>query len=71
MIAKIGNSLIKKLVPGEKVYEVRDLNLKGFLIRVHPSGSMSYIYQYTRGRRINLGKVGVISAAKAREKLLK
>ncbi|HIF0138901.1 TPA: phage integrase [Legionella anisa] len=70
MIAKIGNSLIKKLVPGEKVYDVRDLNLKGFLIRVHPSGSMSYICQYARGRRINLGKVGVITAAQAREKAI-
>jgi len=70
MIAKIGNSLIKKLVPGDKVYDVRDLNLKGFLIRVHPSGSMSYICQYARGRRINLGKVGVISAAQAREKAI-
>lgn len=70
MIAKIGNSLIKKLIPGEKVYDVRDLNLKGFLIRVHPSGSMSYICQYKRGRRVNLGKVGVISAAQAREKAL-
>ncbi|KTD36792.1 site specific recombinase [Legionella nautarum] len=70
MIAKIGNSLIKKLIPGEKVYDVRDLNLKGFLIRVHPSGSMSYICQYKRGRRVNLGKVGVITAAQAREKAL-
>ncbi len=70
MIAKIGNSLIKKLIPGEKVYDVRDLNLKGFLIRVHPSGSMSYICQYKRGHRVNLGKVGVITAAQAREKAL-
>jgi hypothetical protein len=70
MIAKIGNSLIKKLIPGEKVYDVRDLNLKGFLIRVHPSGSMSYICQYKRGRRVNLGKVGIISSAQAREKAI-
>lgn len=70
MIAKIGNSLIKKLIPSEKVYDVRDLNLKGFLIRVHPSGSMSYICQYKRGHRVNLGKVGVITAAQAREKAI-
>ncbi|MBA2649744.1 MAG: site-specific integrase [Legionella sp.] len=70
MITKIGNSLIKQLIPGEKVYDVRDINLKGFLIRVHPSGSMSYICQYKRGRRVNLGKVGVITAAQAREKAL-
>lgn len=31
---------------------------------------MTYICQYKRGRRINLGKVGVISAAQAREKAL-
>ncbi len=70
MLAKIGNSLIKQLIPGEKVYDVRDINLKGFLIRVHPSGSMSYICQYKRGRRINLGKVGVITAVQAREKAM-
>ena len=70
MIAKIGNSLIKKLIPGEQVYDVRDLNLKGFLIRVHPSGSMSYICQYKRGHRVNLGKVGVITAPQAREKAI-
>ena len=70
MIAKIGNSLIKQLIPSEKVYDVRDINLKGFLIRVHPSGSMSYICQFKRGRRINLGKVGVITAAQAREKAI-
>ncbi len=70
MQAKISNSLIKTLLPAEKVYDVRDLNLKGFLIRVHPSGSMSYICQYKRGRRINLGKVGVITAAQAREKAM-
>ena len=70
MQAKINNSLLKTLLPSEKVYDVRDINLKGFLIRVHPSGSMSYICQYKRGRRVNLGKVGVITAAQAREKAI-
>ncbi|MBN9226675.1 MULTISPECIES: site-specific integrase [Legionella] len=70
MLAKISNSLIKQLVPREKEYDVRDINLKGFLIRVQPSGSMAYICQYKRGRRVNLGKVGVISAAQAREKAI-
>lgn len=70
MLAKISNSLLKTLQPQEKVYDVRDAHLKGFLIRVHPSGSMSYICQYKRGRRINLGKVGVMTAAQAREKAM-
>lgn len=70
MQAKISNSLIKTLVPGDKVYDVRDIHLKGFLIRVHPTGNMSYICQYQRGRRVNIGKVGVISPAQAREKAI-
>lgn len=70
MLAKISNSLLKTLEPKDKVYDVRDPYLKGFLIRVHPSGNMSYICQYKRGRRINLGKVGVITPAQAREKAI-
>ncbi len=70
MQPKINNSLLKTLLPRDKVYDVRDLNLKGFLIRVHPSGAMTYICQYKRGRRINLGKVGVITPAQAREKAI-
>ncbi len=70
MQAKISNSLIKTLVPADKAYDVRDIHLKGFLIRVHPTGNMSYICQYKRGHRVNLGKVGVISAAQAREKAI-
>ena len=70
MQAKINSSLLKTLLPSEKVYDVRDHNLKGFLIRVHPSGGMSYICQYKRGRRVNLGKVGVITPAQAREKAI-
>ncbi|WP_133139689.1 site-specific integrase [Legionella genomosp. 1] len=71
MLAKISNSLIKTLVPNEKkAYDVRDINLKGFILRVHPTGSMVYICQYARGGRVNLGKAGVISAAQAREKAI-
>ena len=70
MQLKISNSILKKLTPSEKPYDVRDINLKGFLIRVQPSGNMSYVCQYKRGRRVNLGKVGVITAAQAREKAI-
>src|SRR6478735_4998786 len=70
MKALIGNSLIAKLTPREKQYDVRDTKLSGFLIRVNPSGKMFYVCQYKRGRRINLGKVGVLSPAQARDKAL-
>lgn len=67
---KINNTLIKKLIPGEKEYEVHDIDLKGFMIRVFPSGTMRYVCQYKRGKKINIGTVGVISAAQAREKAI-
>jgi len=66
--AKINNTLIKKLLPEDKEYEVHDTDLKGFVIRVFPSGTMRYICQYQRGRKINIGTVGVITPAQAREK---
>ena len=70
MKAKINNTLIKKLLPEDKEYEVHDLDLKGFMIRVFPSGTMRYVCQYKRGKKINLGTVGVMTAAQAREKAI-
>ncbi len=57
MKAKINNTLIKKLLPEDKEYEVHDLDIKGFMIRVFPSGTMRYVCQYKRGKKINLGTV--------------
>lgn len=68
MKAKINNTLIKKLTPNNKEYEVHDTDLKGFILRVFPSGTMRYICQYQRGKKINVGTVGIISPAQAREK---
>lgn len=68
MKAKINNTLVKKLVPEEKEYEIHDADLKGFFIRVFPSGTMRYVCQYKRGGKINIGTVGVITPAQAREK---
>lgn len=70
MKAKINNTLIKKLLPEDKEYEVHDVDLKGFIIRVFPSGTMRYVCQYKRGKKINLGTVGIMTAAQAREKAM-
>lgn len=64
----INNTLITKLKPQEKQYDVRDSKLKGFMIRVTPKGKMSYVCQYQRGRRINIGNVGVLTPAQARDR---
>ena len=51
----ITNTLIAKLKPKQKQYDVRDSTLKGFMIRVHPSGNMTYALQYKRGGRVTIG----------------
>jgi hypothetical protein len=69
MIADISSRTISRLQPGPKVYEVRDKRLKGFLLRVLPSGKMSFICQYARGKRITIGHVGIVTAAQARDEV--
>lgn len=68
MQAIIGNRLLPALKPQESPYEVRDTKLKGFILRVQPSGTMSYIVEYGRGKRITLGKVGVLIPTQARDR---
>lgn len=71
MQAKIGAALMPKLKPESKPYEVHDTELKGFLLRVQPTGVISYYCTYrnkTRKRnRILLGRHPTISATKARD----
>lgn len=68
MKAAITNTLVSQLKPTNKQYDVRDNKLKGFLIRVNPSGKMNYVCVYKRGRRINIGSVDILTPAQARER---
>lgn len=68
MKATINTSLLARLQPGEKPYDVRDDKLTGFLVRVNLSGKLLYMCEYARGKRVTIGKVGVLSPAQARDK---
>lgn len=68
MQAVITQKLIQSLKPDSDPYEVRDQTVKGFLIRMQPSGTASYVVQYKRGKRITLGKVGILTPGLARER---
>ena len=68
MQALIGATLVKQLQPGEKPFEIRDARVKGFLLRVQPSGAMTYYVEYGRGKRMSLGRSEVIQPEKARER---
>jgi integrase len=58
MKAKIGAALISRIKPADKPYEIRDEQLIGFLVRVQPSGTMTYYAEYGRGKRMRIGAAG-------------
>lgn len=76
MQAQITQKLLPRLKPETEIdgvrltapYEIRDALLKGFVIRVQPSGIRSYIAQYGRGKRVTLGSVDVMLLSTARER---
>ena len=68
MQALISERVVKSLRPDTKPYEVRDSRMAGFILRVQPSGVMSYIVQYSRGQRETLGKTTTLTATQARER---
>jgi integrase len=67
MRAVISNGLLKTIQPVAKPYEIWDSKLTGFLIRVQPSGRMTYMCQYARGKRASIGPVGTLTPAEARD----
>lgn len=67
MKAEISNKLLRSLTPQNKVYEVRDTSLKGFLLRVEKGGTKTYFIEYARGKRIKLGRADALTPHQARE----
>lgn len=68
MQAVISNSLVNSLKPTTKPFEVRDTRLKGLLLRVQPSGVMSYVCEYGRGKRVTIGRADALAPAQARQR---
>lgn len=67
MKANINSTLVQRLKPKSKPFDVWDEKLTGFLIRVNVTGKMLYMCQYGRGKRVAIGKVGILSPAQARD----
>jgi integrase len=73
MQAKITQRNLPKFKATEKRYDVRDSELKGFILTVHPTGRRMYYCEYARGKREKLGLVPAVTPEQARgkaEKLL-
>jgi integrase len=68
MQANITADLVKRLKPDEKPYEVWDTELKGFIVRIQPSGLKTYLVEYARHKRITIGQsTPQFTAAEARK----
>ncbi len=71
MQKKLTTTTVKALEPGVKPFEVVDSEIKGFLLRVQPSGAKTYYYSYRtstgKRKRIKLGAHGAVTVAMARD----
>ena len=68
MQVALTNTFVGRLKPHAEPYEVRDTRLKGFLVRIQPSGHIAYYVQWSRGKRKSLGRADVLTADQARTK---
>lgn len=62
-------TMIEKLEPKEKMYDVRDSKITGLYVRVQPTGVKSFRFEYKRGKHYTIGRVGPITLAQAKEKI--
>lgn len=71
MQAKIGTRTVDAIEPREKPYEINDTDLKGFGIRVQPSGIATYFCTYRlpdgRKNRVSIGRTTVLTPVQARD----
>ncbi|MCH9027208.1 MAG: tyrosine-type recombinase/integrase [Proteobacteria bacterium] len=71
MKAKLSSRTLQSLQPCDKPFEVVDSELKGFLLRVQPSGAKTYYFSYrnSQGRRgrYRIGNGDALSPAQARD----
>ncbi|MGO8422524.1 tyrosine-type recombinase/integrase [Rhizobium ruizarguesonis] len=72
--SEITLNLIKRIKPGESEYFVSDTSVSGFVIRVRPTGGMTYYYIYRYGsgrkaptRKCSIGSINKVTPDEARK----
>lgn len=71
MKKKLTSRVIQALMPSNSPYEVRDTEIKGFLLRVQPSNTKTYYLDYRtstgKRNRYRIGQHGTITPIQARD----
>ncbi len=68
MQATINNKLVASLKPAALPYEVGDSKLKGFIVRVQPSGAISFNCEYGGSKRYTIASTKKLTPTKARRR---
>ena len=75
MRQKLTTTTVNRLQAAPTPYEVVDTELKGFLLRVQPSGHMTYYFAYRNPKgnkvRIKIGQAGAVTVRQARDTAIK
>ncbi len=75
MAEKLTNRTVENLPIRDKPYEANDPEIKGFLVRVQPSGLKTFYYSYYnetgKRQRYKIGRAGSVSAIQARDIAMK
>ena len=67
--ARLTDAIALAAQPREREYAIHDETLRGFMLRVQPGGSRSWVLRFRRDgkpRRVTLGQVGTMAADQAR-----
>ena len=72
---RISKTTINRLTPADKPFLIYDTDLRGFAVRVMPSGTATFVAEYRPGsggrnvskRRVNIGRVGTLTPDEARK----
>ena len=63
---RITDKTVKNAKPREKTYDIRDAVLRGFMLKVQPSGSKAFYAEWGRGKRSRIGDAALITLERAR-----
>ncbi len=70
MRSKLNARTIAGAEPRTDPYEIRDSDIKGLMLRVQPSGVKSFYVEWSRGKRVAIGRFPGCTLATARAKAL-
>lgn len=66
MKIQLTKRLVTEAKPASKPYEMRDVLIKGLLLRIHPSGHKAWVVEWARGCRRTLGAFSELALEDAR-----